>query len=130
MGAPHIYNDVQEYTMLGVAALASFLLQICPDWRKSIMRISTQLIDFFSQSAILLQVCTYTELKKYSLYWEYPATDRYCDPWVDIGKISRLKNCAHSLLPHKQITEGDGDPYEKGEQSNVRALSLIKIYHL
>jgi len=28
-------NDVQQYTMLGVAALlASLLLQICPDWRQ------------------------------------------------------------------------------------------------
>ena len=52
-------NHVQQHTMLGVAALASMLLQICT-LKKSNMRENEcfQLIDLSSHAAILLQVCT------------------------------------------------------------------------
>ena len=54
------YNHVQQYTMLGVAALASMLLQICTLKKNQSQEKNefAQLIDLSSHAAILLQVCT------------------------------------------------------------------------
>ena len=49
--------------------------------------------------------------------------DWCCNPWIDIGKISPGIVCT---LPHNQ-SQKEMMTHEEGEQSNVRALWVIKI---
>ena len=120
------YNHVQQYTMLGVAALASMLLQICTlkknqSWEKT--NLPSWLICRVTQQYYCKFVHSRNTGRASMFHSKYLALHRYYKPWIDVGgRISPRIVCT---LPHdqsqKEMTHG------VGEQSNIRALSLIKI---